>query len=236
MQGTARSVVAPGTGDSSLRGAQAVSSVPMFLLLQHSLIDQAENSVLAYRRLVSHIEFEGPLAVQALKERPNEFRKEIKDAEEMMRRFRVRKNPYGTEAHFSRVNGPSGEYEIWIGNGRHKFVHGNDLPAAIEAITTPYREWEFEQASQPVSEIHSEVHTYLAMVKLMQFDSAYSNMAESTTKATEEKGVNHVQQLLDRRKKDGDGGGGDEPNGRRRRPSGPSGMGGVPDWADEDSS
>ena len=65
----------------------------MFLLLQHSLIDQADNSVLAYRRLVSHIEFEGPLAVQALKEQPSKFGREILEAEEMMRRFRQPEEP-----------------------------------------------------------------------------------------------------------------------------------------------
>jgi len=232
MRGSVRAVAAPGTAEGPLQGAQAVSSVPMFLLLQHSLIDQADNSVLAYRRLVSHIEFEGPLAVQALKGQPDKFKREIAEAGEMMRRFRARKNPFGTEAHFSKVNGPENLYEVWIGGRPHKFVHGDALAAAIEAVSTPYREWEFEDASIPVSEIHSECHAYLAMVKLMQFDSAYSNAAESFGKNDMEKGEERILGLHNRRKL-AEGDGETKENGSRRKPSGPS-IGFAPDWADEE--
>ena len=127
------------------------------------------------------------------------------------------------------INGPSGIYEIWIGERPHKFVHGNDLPAAMVAITTPYREWEFEDASIPVSKVHSEIHSFLAQVKMMQFDSAYSNTARTTTEGDRQKEVERIESMMrDRIAKEAIG---ETPATKTRKPSGPNGGGGVPDWA-----
>ncbi len=241
MRGTAAPVAAPGTQDATTRGSQAVSSVPMFLLLQHQMIDQAENDVLAYRRLVSHVEFEGALTHRNLKKNRGKYGEEIPKADDLMLRFRNRVSPYGCTVEFKPLDyGDMYKIRVIFASpfeppGPWMTVHGPDLPAAKDTLMIPAREREFERATLPISAMHSQLHDWLDLLGLMTFESAYSNMAVSMDERIRQKQVGHTDELLERRR---------QAQGlaelvelpepaKARRPSGPNGGDGVPDWADE---
>jgi hypothetical protein len=233
MRSTAPAVTAPGTQEQATRGSQVVNSVPMFLLLQHQMIDQAENEVQSYRRLISHIELEGPLTIRALKRKGLE--EEARQADDAMLRFRNRPSPYGSTIDFVPLD--SGDmYRIRVvspisGNGPWKSVHGPDLPAARDTLLIPSREHDFERAGLEPSGIHSQLHDWLDLVGLMQFDSAYSNMAKSVTAASQAKEVERLGELRRTREESEVEALGPTTPDKSKRPPGRNGNDGVPDWA-----
>lgn len=237
-RGLAPTLQAPGANDQATRGSLAVSSVPMFLLQQHSLIDQAQDEgggwVLAYRRLVSHIEFEGPLTLRALRKKG--FTEEVKEAEKLMLRFRNRKSPFGSSPEYRPLDDDSDTYQIRVGDGLWSFVHGNHLQQAIQGMLRAANEFTFERATLPVSSDHSQLHEWLDLVGLMKFDSAFSNTAQlHTDKAFEEQATRYKELQDERAAAEAliNGPPNPEKKDETEKPSGPTNRWGYPDWESE---
>ncbi|MGA7861350.1 MAG: hypothetical protein WCB19_05780 [Thermoplasmata archaeon] len=237
-RGLAQTVVAPGASETATRGSLAVSSVPMFLLEQHRLIDEARDEeggwVLAYRRLLSHIEFEGALVQEALLD--NGRTAEAEEADRLMLDFRARKSPFGSAPEFMPLDDNRGMYRLRVGNGPWSFVHGgNDLSQAINAMMTPAREYDFERAFVPVSGWHTQLHRWLARVKLMKFDSAYSNTAQPHSQKSIQEGAERADELMAIRARAEELANGKKPasDGETAKPSGPTRGYWNPDGPDE---
>jgi hypothetical protein len=243
MTATVRGLPAPGTTEHHERGSLAVSSMPMAILLQHQMIDQAENEVLAYRRLVSHLQVELAFVLSIpLKRNPPKNAARIDEyagkIEAMGRRFRQRPNPYGTMPKFMPIGGSNDDrYELWMeGEEKSCIVHGADLPAAVEAMTTPFREWEFSEAGKPISDIHTEDHLYLDFFGYIEFASAFSNMAPEYDESRRQAGVAATKGILERRQELDEAikaGEAERPK-TEHRPKQPTNRDGMPRWVSDE--